>query len=231
LSGIIVAMGGGGFSLEPDDPKMDDYVLALTGKARPRVLFLAQAGGESDQYVRRFYQAFGHGRTDADDLSLFVRDGRDPRERILSQDVVYVGGGNTANLLAIWRIHGVDAALREYWENGGILCGPSAGAICWFESSTTDSFGGVQALRDGLGLLPGSCCPHYDGEPLRRPTYHRLVADGTLPAGIAIDDGAAARFVGTELREVVSSRPEGGAYRVERAGGGAVETALPVRRL
>lgn len=181
-------------------------------------------------YVRNFYDAFA-GRAEASWLRLFERDGRDLRTFILGQDVVYVGGGNTANMLAIWRLHGVDAILREAWEAGIILAGLSAGSLCWFEAGSTDSFGpGLAPLHDGLGFLPGSHCPHYDGEALRRPSYQRLVADG-LAAGYAADDGAALHFVGTELAEVVTSRPAACAYRVELVDGQVVETVLPSRFL
>ena len=124
------------------------------------------------------------------------------------QDAVYVLGGNTANLLALWRLHGLDRVLREAWEPGMVMAGMSAGAICWFESCTTDSFGPtLQPLHGGLGFLPGSLCPHYHGEAQRRPLYRRLVAEGALPPGYAVDDGAALVFDGDRLVEVVTSRP------------------------
>ena len=135
---------------------------------------------------------------------------------MLGQDVIYVGGGNTANMLAVWRVHGMDAALREAWEQGVVLCGSSAGMICWFEAGLTDSFGPqLEGMRDGLGFLPGSACPHYDGEELRRPRYRELV-DGGFPAGYAAEDGVGLHFVGTELAEVVAAEPGKRAYRVER---------------
>ncbi len=230
----IVAMGGGGFSMEPDNPLLDDYVLSRTGKARPRVCFVPTASGDAEGYVDKFRAAFGPQRAEARVLTLF-RAGEvagDKRAFLLDHDVIYVGGGSTVNLLAVWRVHGIDKAMREAWERGIILAGISAGMNCWFESSVTDSFGGRPApLRDGLGLLPGSACPHYDGEPERRPAYRRLVADGTLPAGYAADDGAALHFVGTELVAVVSSRPHARAYHVENDGGETREIPLPVRYL
>jgi dipeptidase E len=141
------------------------------------------------------------------------RGGPDPC--VLAQDTVYVSGGNTANALAIWRAHGFDRVLRDAWERGLLLCGWSVGMICWFEAGVTDSFGPqLEGMRDGLGFLPGSACPLYDGEERRRPVYHQLVANG-FPPGYAADDGVGLQFVGTELREVVSSRPEARAYRVE----------------
>jgi peptidase E len=226
----IVAMGGGGFSMEPENPLLDDYVLGLTGMSRPRVCFLPTASGDDPTYVVNFYTAFA-GRADASHLPLFSRRDEDVEPFLLGQDVIYVGGGNTENMLAIWRVHGVDRALRAAWEAGIVLAGLSAGSLCWFETGTTDSFGAALGrLSGGLGFLPGSHCPHYDGEATRRPAYHQLVADG-LPGGYAADDGAALHFGGTELREVVSSRPEALAYRVERLDGAILETALPTRYL
>jgi peptidase E len=151
---------------------------------------------------------------------------------LLDQDVIYVGGGNTASMLAVWRTHGVDRALRRAGEAGIVLAGLSAGSLCWFESGTTDSFGPLAAFHGGLGFLPGSHSPHYDAEPERRPTYHDLIGRGALPDGLAADDGAALVFRGTDLAEVVASRPAARGYRVERrADGGAVETELPARYL
>jgi peptidase E len=224
----IVAMGGGGFSMEPDEPRLDAFVLSLTGKARPRVCFLPTASGDRDEYVARFHAAFSlHHACEHTHLKLFPRTEEDLRAFVLSQDVVYVGGGSTANMLATWRVHGLDRVLREAWEAGVVLTGVSAGALCWFEAGVTDSFGPALApLRDGLGFLGGSCCPHYDGEPQRRPTYRRLVADGTLPGGLAADDGAALWFEGRVLRGAVASREGARAWRVERTPGGFAEAEI-----
>jgi peptidase E len=154
------------------------------------------------------------------------------REHLLAQDAIYVSGGNTANMLAVWAVHGVDAALRGAWESGVVLGGPSAGGICWFEAGVTDSFGPELApLAGGLGFLPGSFCPHYDAEPARRPTYERLIGDG-LPPGYAADDAVGLHFVGGELAEVVTEREGATAYRVEPAAGGQVaELPLSARLL
>jgi len=166
----IVAMGGGGVSMEPDNPILDDFILSLAGRPRPRVCFLPTASGDSDRYVANFYAAFAR-RSEASHLALFVRTVTDVEAFLLDQDVIYVGGGNTENQLAVGRVHGVDRALRIAWQRGVVLAGLSAGSICWFESGTTDSFGlDLDVLEDGLGFLPGSHCPHFDGEPQRRPT-------------------------------------------------------------
>ena len=147
--------------------------------------------------------------------------------------MIYVGGGNTANMLAVWRVHGADRALRAAWEAGVVLCGVSAGANCWFEASTTDSFlrGRADPLPDGLGFLRGSYCPHYDGEPSRRPAFRALIAAGTLPPGVACDDGTAAHFVGTESHEAVTSGDGAAAYLLRPEGGDVVEEPIATRRL
>jgi len=221
----IVALGGGGFSDREDAP-LDDFVLGLAGTARPRVCFLPTASAESADYVVAFYEAFRE-RAEPTHLELFGRPRPDIRDFLLAHDVVYVGGGNTANMLAIWSVHGVDAILREAWERGIVLAGSSAGSICWFEAGVTDSFGDELAPLRCLGFLPGSNCPHYDSEPQRRPTYRRLVEAGELPPGLAAEDGVGLHFVGTELAEAVAARPNAGAFRVEPG----AEVAIPVRRL
>lgn len=227
----IVPLGGGGFSVEPRNPRLDKWLLSLTRRRRPRVLFLATASGDSPRYVQRFYRAFSKHSCEAAHLSLFDRSGRDVRKTIVSSDLIYVGGGNTANLLAIWRVHGVDDALREAWQDGSVLCGVSAGAICWFEAGLTDSFGpDLQALRGALGILRGSFCPHYNTAP-RRPAYHRLIAGRELPQGYAADDGVAILFEDSAIEDVVRSRRGVAAYRVTRRMSAAVEETLEARLL
>jgi dipeptidase E len=227
----VVAMGGGGFSME--DRVLDRFVLDLTGADRPRVCFLATASGDSERYRLRFFEAFARERCVASELTLFDRSVKDADDYLLAQDVVYVGGGNTTSMLAVWRGHGVDVALRAAWEAGVVLAGVSAGANCWFEASTTDSFllRRADPLADGLGVLAGSFCPHYDSEPERRPRFHEHVASGALPPGLAADDFAAVHFTGTEIAGAVASRPGAGVYRVRRESDAAVEESLPVRRL
>jgi dipeptidase E len=226
----IVAMGGGGFLRNDGDTLLDGYVLGLTGKPLPRVCYLGTAMGDEPGGIALFHRCFPPERALATHLNLFWRDGRDIRAFLTAQDVIYVGGGNTVNMLAIWRAHGVDTALRAAWEAGVVLCGMSAGSLCWFEAGITDSYGPLRGLRDGLGLLPGSNCPHYDGEAQRRPAYHREIAAG-LAAGIAADDFCGLHFAGTELVEAVSSQPGANAYRVELAEGSVRETPLGARYL
>lgn len=229
-------MGGGGFSMEPDSPLLDDFVLSLARRQPARVCFLPTAGGDSPAYVARFYRTFA-GRCLPADLTLI--DSALPRrpartselERFVEQqDVFYVGGGNTAHLLALWRAHGLDQLLREAWQRGAVLCGVSAGMNCWFAASITDSFGDLAVLDDGLGLLEGSACPHYDGEEGRRAAFHRAISDG-LSAGYAADDGVGLHFVGRELMAAVSSRPGANAYRVALVAGQVSEEVVPTRFL
>ena len=222
--------------MEPDDPRLDDALLDLVRRARqverPRVCFLATASGDAEGYIEGFHAAFD-AKAKATHLALFERTVEAVEPYLLAQDLVYVGGGNTMNMLAVWRLHGVDRALRSAYDAGVVMAGLSAGSLCWFEGGTTDSFGPtLRPIRDGLGFLAGSHCPHYDGEPGRRPIYQSLVASGELPPGYAADDGAALVFRDGILHAVVSSRPSAAAYRVEPGPDGtAVETRLETRYL
>ena len=209
-----------------------NYVLSLAGKNRPKVCCIPTATGDSPAGLLRFYSNFPASLSEPSHLELFERTVGDIREYLLSQDVIFVLGGNTANMLAVWRVHGVDLALKEAWEAGVVLCGGSSGSLCWFECGTTDSFNlnDLRPLYDGLGFLPGSHCPHYDGEEQRRPLYHSLISEG-FPPGYAIDDDAAIHFIGTEVSEVVSGRVGATAYRVELIGGQVVETPLNAQQI
>ncbi|WP_062269164.1 peptidase E [Endozoicomonas arenosclerae] len=221
----VIAMGGGGFSME-SSPLLDDYILNSAGE-NPRICFLATASGDSAEYINRFYRRFTQTHCQPTHLELFRRDQRDLEAFLLSQDIIYVSGGNTANMLAIWAVHGVDRILRKALEKGVLLCGLSAGSICWFEEGVTDSFGQALAPYPCLGFLSGSHCPHFDGESERRPAYHRMVRDGDISPGLAADDSAALHYVDGELYQVVSSRKGASAYRVEESDGEAVETPIP----
>jgi peptidase E len=228
----IVAFGGGGFSMERGNPLLDDYVLEVTGRERPRVCFLPTASGDADHYIVRFYQAFDAARCEPSHVSLFRRDGgaRDIHEHILSSDLVYVGGGSVISLLGAWRAHGLDATLRLAWERGTVMCGVSAGSLCWFASAVS-AFHGPPQLVEGLGLLPHSNCVHFDGERDREGAFRQHLLDG-MCAGYAAEDGAALHFVGERLAAVVTSRPNARAYRMRRTESGRIERrALPARYL
>lgn len=222
----IVAMGGGGFSMEPENPLLDRYVLDLARVERPAVCFVPTASGDAESYIDRFHAAFGALPCTPTHLSLFQPPTADLRAFLLAQDVIYVGGGNTRSMLALWREWGLDAILREAWEGGAVLAGLSAGSICWFEQGVTDSIPGDLTVLPCLGFLAGSNCPHYDSEPKRRPSYTRMVASGAIGPGLAADDGVALHYTGAALHRIVSSRPHAMAFRVERADGRAEETPL-----
>ncbi len=220
--------------MERDGTLLDDYVLSLVDAARPRVCFLPTASGDADHYVVRFYRRFSPG-CEASHVSLFRRDQGtggvedDLATHLLSQDLIYVGGGNVLSMLGAWRAHGLDAILREAWRRGIVLCGPSAGSLCWFDEALSAFHGAPRPVR-GLGLLPYSNCVHYDAEPARRAEYHRAVAEG-MCGGYAADDGVALHFRGTGLARAVSSRRDGCAYSVELTGGEVRESRIDVAYL
>lgn len=219
----IVACGGEQLLF----PALTRYVLELTGKPRPKILFVPTASGDDTASLLTFYQALAGIACEPSHLLLFNRTVNDIDAFVRTQDVVMVGGGNTANMLAIWRGHGVENALRDAYRNGTILTGWSAGCICWFEAGITDSYTlELGPLRDGLKLLKGSACPHYDSQERRRPVYAREIAAGLAP-GIALDDAVAARYEDERLVEVVGGKPDGRAFRVDRDG----EHPLEVRAL
>ena len=226
----VVAMGGGGWTM--DDPVLDRFVVEVAGVERPRICFLPTASGDHPA-SGRFLEVFPAERFDASILWLFDREVADVGSFLGEQDIVYVGGGNTVSMLAVWRAHGVDEALRAAYDAGVVMAGISAGANCWFEACTTDSFqlGRADPLRDGLGLVAGSFTPHYDAEEARRPALLELVGSGELPAGYACDEFAAVHLVEGELREAVASRPGVRAFRVEAVDGRVRETPLETRLL
>jgi len=192
------------------------------------------AMGDDPNANLRFYDRLAQTTARVRHLALFpMPNVEDPEDLLMSQDVIFVGGGSVANMVAVWRVHGIDEILRKAWHAGVVLAGSSAGGICWFEGGTTDSFGTrLRPFTDGLGMLAGSFCPHFNSEPERRPLYQRLVADGSLPGGIACDDGVGAHFVDEQLAEVVADRPDSAAYRMEpNAAGGYQETPLDTRYL
>jgi peptidase E len=224
----ILAMGGGGFSAPPGDPALDRYVLEVTEARTPRICLLPTASGDPEEQIQRFYRAYHDLDCEPTHVSLFRLGTRpvDLRAVLLAQDAIYVGGGSMLNLLAIWRAHGLDSILREAWERGILLCGISAGSMCWFAAGVTKSFG-PPAPIGGLGFLPPSNSVHYRSEPDRRPCFLESVRAEAVPPGYGVDDGAGLLFAGTDLVEVVSARPGAGAFWVD----GGAETPLDIVRL
>ncbi|HXN37028.1 MAG TPA: peptidase E, partial [Solirubrobacteraceae bacterium] len=238
---LIFAMGGGGFTMEPNNPLLDDFVLSLARAGRfgdasdasvsrsgmPRVLFLPTASGDTTTQINAFKARFTDRTCVPEHLSLFrLREStRTLQETVLAQDIVYVGGGSMRNLLAIWQAHGLDRLLVDAWQRGIVLAGLSAGAMCWFQAGITRSSGPPEPIA-GLGLLEGSLTVHADGEPERLPAWLAGVRDGTLPGGWAVDDGVGLLFRGRQLERVVGSRPGAGAERAD-----AIEGELVRHRL
>jgi len=227
----ILAIGGAALPENLDNLLLIKYFLSLTKKKKPRVCFIGAAHGDADMGRLRFYAGFSQFTCTPTHLPLFARTPRDLESFVLEHDAIYVGGGNTRSLLAVWREWGLDAILRKAWERGMVLGGASAGSICWFEQGVTDSIAGPLTALDCLGFLPGSNCPHYDSEPLRRPTYRKLVASGKILEGVAADDGAALHYADGKLLRAVASRPRAKAYRLTKSGSRAIETKLPTQYL
>jgi len=220
--------------MEKDGSLLDDYILSLLERPRPKICFLPTASGDADHYVVRFYRRFSPA-CEASHVSLFRRDQGtggvedDLAAHLLSQDLIYVGGGNMVSMLGAWRAHGLDSILRRAWRRGIVMCGPSAGSLCWFAEALSAFHGAPRAVR-GLSLLPYSNCVHYDAEPARREEYHRAVADG-MTAGFAVEDGVGLHFRGTKLERVVSSRPGGRAFLVQKKDGRISEACLDAEYL
>ncbi|MGD1949390.1 MAG: Type 1 glutamine amidotransferase-like domain-containing protein [Leptolyngbyaceae cyanobacterium] len=238
MASRLIAIGGGGFLMEPENTLLDQYCLDCTGKAVPKVCFMPTASGDLEDFLSRFYTAFSRYSCEPSHLTFF----RKPRlgaiplneaeHHLLHQDIIYVGGGNTRAMLAVWREWKIDETLRKAWQSGTLLAGMSAGAICWFDYGGSDStWVGKLSPLPGLGLIKGSCTPHYDGEPNRRSDFHQLVKNGELPPGVGIDDGAAVLFEGQQVTEVVASRPTATAYQVKLENGQIIEESIKTRYL
>ncbi|MRX53931.1 peptidase E [Bacillus idriensis] len=213
----IIAMGGGGFSMEPENPLLDQYILKQSMKDLPKVCFVPTASGDQNQYIERFYDAFHTQPCVPDHLALFDPHFHDLEDFVLSQDILYVGGGSTRNLLVLWKEWGLDSIIRKAYGNGTILAGLSAGAICWFEEGLTDPMNAPLYKLNGLGFLQGSCCPHYDGEEKRRPAYKEHILSGKMKAGYGLDDGAAIHFINEKIYKILSSRQDAKAFFVKKS--------------
>jgi peptidase E len=227
----ILAIGGTALPIETGNLKLVDYFLRQTGRRKPKVAFVGAAHGDADAGRLRFYAAFSQFSCRPTHLPLFARTPRDLASFVHEQDAIFVGGGNTRSMLAVWREWELDRHLRDAWNAGIVLGGASAGSICWFEYGVTDSVAGPLTAMPCLGFLPGSNCPHYNSEPARRPMFRKMVARATVPEGLAADDGVALHFIDTRLARIVSSEPRAKAYRVRKSRNRAVETRLPTKLL
>lgn len=226
----ILSMGGGGFSMEPGNQLLDNFFFSLAQKKNPEVCFIGTASGDAQGYIERFYDYMKDHEVIPSHLSLFKAPVGSLRDFVLSKDVLYVGGGNTRNLMSLWREWGLDKIIVEAYNSGVVLGGLSAGGLCWFEEGVTDSIPGSLTELSCMNLIEGSFCPHYDGEEDRRPSYHKLIADG-LKAGYACDDSAAVYFENEKFVEAVCSVKEASAYYVKNENARIVEEKLKTRFL
>jgi peptidase E len=222
----IVAIGGASFRAEPENLAADRYILNLTRRKRPAICFIPTASAEPADVIASFYDAYTRLGAKPSVLRMFQRT-PDLRDMLLSQDAIYVGGGNTKSMLAVWRDWELDVVLREAWRQGIVLAGVSAGAICWFARGVTDSWADRLRPLECLGFLPATCCPHYDGEAERRPAVHDFVGGGIVPPVLALNDGAAAHFIGRRLHRIVTWKPTARAFTVRKRRGEVTETELP----
>lgn len=227
----IIAIGGGAFSAKTPRPAFDRWLLAQTGKRRPRVGFIPTACGDHAETIRRIEATIKRLGGRPTTLALFKAPTEDFAHLLSRQDLIFVGGGNTYNMLALWRLWKLDAAVRRAYDRGVILSGSSAGGLCWFESGLTDSFPGRFDRMSCLGWLRGSFTPHFDSEPSRQPVYRRLIKTGKLPAGYAVDDAVALEFVNGRFARALSSRRSASALHIRRTRGRLVETELDIERI
>lgn len=231
----VVATGAGKAMMERRNDPTHDYILELTGKERPRVLFVGTATGDDTAYIVSFYSTYDSDRCAPHHLPLFHRAVDDLAGFVKGFDVIHVGGGNTANMLDVWKRQGLDEIMREMWEDPDsnvVFTGGSAGGICWFEGGTTDSYGPtLQVLPEGLGFLHGSFCPHYDAEDQRRPLFHASLLSGELSTGYAVGNLQSLHFENSEFVTAISPVEDSLALRVEAIDGKIVETALPTKVL
>ena len=211
--GDIIAIGGGGFGRNPNQPVIEQYIINQSDKDKPNVCFIPTASAEDSAYIVNFYSAFSKLNCTPMQINLFQRTPR--LDSIVNkQDIIYVGGGNTKSMLAVWREWKLDKLLLKAYKRGAILCGVSAGAICWFEKGVTDSWASNLNILDCMGLLAGCCCPHYDGEADRKPAVENFLQNGFIDSCYSLDDGAALHFKNGEIHSSVSFYKRSHAYQV-----------------
>jgi dipeptidase E len=222
VSKQIISIGGGGFGRNPKARLIEKYILDQCPKENPNILFIPTASAEDSQYTVNFYQCFSGLDCNPSHLNLFART-PNLKSLIAKQDIIYVGGGNTKSMLGVWKEWKLDQLLLKAYEKGTILCGVSAGAICWFEKGVTDSWASHLNLIDCLGFLEGTCCPHFDGEKDRRPSVHAFLETEAIPNCLAIDDNAALHFKDGKIYSAINFGKDKGCYRVKKEGADILE--------
>ncbi len=231
MKGEVIAIGGVGLTPRESDPKIERFILSRARQAKPKIAYLPNAMDETTQAAFGFFQAYSRFEVSASHLSMFKPHTADIESYLLEQDVIYVGGGNTRSMLALWREWGVDGFLRKAAEGGTILAGVSAGANCWFEQCTTDSIPGRITIMSCLGFLEGSFTPHYHGEADRRPALEAAIQSGEIKPGYAVDDGAAVHLIDGKREACVAWQSNARAYWVQSQDGVFVEEELPMTGL
>ncbi len=223
--GQIISIGGGGFGRNPNKPTIEEYIVNQSNTSKPNILFIPTASAEDKGYTVNFYKAFGQFNTSLSVLNFFQRT---PRldSLINKQDIIYVGGGNTKSMIAVWKEWKLDKLLHKAYSRGAVLCGVSAGAICWFEKGITDSWASNLNIMDCLSLLPGTCCPHYDSEADRRPIVHKLIENDTISDCYASEDGSAIHFDNGQLKATISFYKDSKSYLIKKTNNKIVEDEL-----
>ena len=224
-TGQIIAIGGGGFGRNPNKPLIEEYIVKQSDNSKPNILFIPTASAENKDYTVNFYKAFGQFNVSLSVLNFFQRT---PRldSLINKQDIIYVGGGNTKSMIAVWKEWKLDKLLLKAYSKGVVLCGVSAGAICWFEKGITDSWASNLNIMDCLSLLPGTCCPHYDSEPDRRPLVHKLIENGKMSDCYAVEDGSAIHFADGILKNSISFYKDSRSFLVKKIENKIVEEEI-----
>ena len=209
----IISIGGGGFGRSLGELRIEKYIVNQSKSKNPKICFIPTATGDDNGYINNFYRAFNSLACIPSDISFFKRT-IDLRKHILDQDIIFVGGGNTKSMLAVWREWGLDVILKEAYDKGVIMSGVSAGAICWFEQGITDSWSHDLAIMDCLGFVNGTCCPHYDEEPNRRPFVSRALKNKSIDSCISIEGFNALHLVDDSPRYSVAFKDNNDSYNV-----------------
>ena len=223
----IIAIGGGGFGRNPGNGTIEKYILDQSDKNRPNICFIPTATGDDESYKVSYYATLTKLNCTPTHIDFFKRT-TDLEKLIKDQDIIFVGGGNTKSMLAVWREWGLDKILKKAYQNGTIMCGVSAGAICWFEKGVTDSWADKLNIMNCLGFMKGSCCPHYDEEPERKPSLSKFIENKDIQNCYAIESGCALHIKNEEVYSAISFRGKKNTFYVDYQSGKTVEKKLPV---
>ena len=209
----VIAIGGGGFGRTQESNLIEQYILDQTSKTKPKICFIPTATGDLDSYIVNFYSVFTKLKCEPSHISFFKRT-MDLQAHIQKQDAIFVGGGNTKSMLAVWRDWGLDLILKDAYVRGVVMSGVSAGAICWFEAGLTDSWASDLKMMECMNFIPGNCAPHYDEEPERRPATKKFLENKSIDFMYGIEGGAALHFVDEIPNSTIQFKKNKYAYKV-----------------